>query len=205
GEGKSLRTCDWTARVTRGRPWPTGETAPQGRVLFLCAEDAIADTIRPRLDAAGADVSAVDVLTGIHVGGMERLVNLSTDVTHITTVFDQYRPAMMVIDPLSAYLGAADSYKNTDTRKVLAPLLAISERYHCVLVWILHLNKNTEHRAIFRAGGSVAFTAAARVAIAVGPHPHDPDRHAITQSKNNLTRRPCGWTFTIHDQHIEWG
>ena len=64
GCGKSTVTMDMAARVSTGRAWPLvfGGVAPIGSVLFLSAEDGLADTIRPRLDAAGADVAKVHAL-----------------------------------------------------------------------------------------------------------------------------------------------
>jgi putative DNA primase/helicase len=61
GEGKSFLTTDMAARVTSGTPWPDGSDCPQGSVVFIAAEDDPADTIRPRLDAHGADVGRLDL------------------------------------------------------------------------------------------------------------------------------------------------
>lgn len=67
GVGKSLVTLDLAARVTRGRPWPGtgGQPALPGRVLLLSAEDGPADTIRPRLEKAGAHLQRVELLWGL--------------------------------------------------------------------------------------------------------------------------------------------
>jgi hypothetical protein len=55
GLGKSTVTLDMAARVSTGRPWPDAPdvSTPVGSVILLSAEDGLADTIRPRLDAAG--------------------------------------------------------------------------------------------------------------------------------------------------------
>jgi len=44
---------------------PDGASACDGSVILLSAEDDAADTIRPRLDALGADVSRVHILEAI--------------------------------------------------------------------------------------------------------------------------------------------
>jgi hypothetical protein len=64
---KSFLTLDLAARVTRGTPWPDAPStsAPLGGVVLLTAEDDLADTVRPRLDAAGADVSRINVLQAV--------------------------------------------------------------------------------------------------------------------------------------------
>ncbi len=56
GLGKSLVTTAIATAVSLGARWPVGsDHAPRGSVVMLSAEDAVDDTIRPRLDAAGAD------------------------------------------------------------------------------------------------------------------------------------------------------
>ena len=66
GAGKSFLTCDMAARVSTGQPWPDGTPCDRGSVLLVTAEDDPGDTIRPRLDAQGADVSRVHQLAGLH-------------------------------------------------------------------------------------------------------------------------------------------
>jgi hypothetical protein len=67
--GKSFVTLDIAARLSTGKPWPDlpgVENVPAGTVL-LSAEDDLSDTIRPRLAAAGADLSRVKALEGIRL------------------------------------------------------------------------------------------------------------------------------------------
>src|SRR5262249_36843663 len=47
GVGKTYMLTDVAARISRGSRWPDGSRAEAGRVLYLTAEDGIADTIRP--------------------------------------------------------------------------------------------------------------------------------------------------------------
>src|SRR5690606_9804699 len=83
GLGKSFLTLDAAARVSRGAPWPDAPGVPTtaGGVVLLSAEDAIADTIRPRLDAARADVSRIAALEAVRDPGREsaRAFDLSHD------------------------------------------------------------------------------------------------------------------------------
>ena len=66
GDGKSLLCIDMAASITRGNLWPCStERAAQGRVLIISCEDDPGDTIRPRLEAAGADLEKVDLLKAI--------------------------------------------------------------------------------------------------------------------------------------------
>jgi hypothetical protein len=64
GLGKTFVCTDMIARVTQGDAWPDSPGAPNpvGSSLFVTTEDDPADTIVPRLIAAGADLNRVHVL-----------------------------------------------------------------------------------------------------------------------------------------------
>jgi putative DNA primase/helicase len=66
GLGKSQIGIAMAAAVTTGGPWPCNEGhAPLGNVIILSAEDDPADTIVPRLLAAGADRQRVQIITAV--------------------------------------------------------------------------------------------------------------------------------------------
>ena len=65
GLGKTFLACDLAARLSRGDPFPDGARPPTGEAAILTAEDGASDTLRPRLDAAGADVSKVHHIDGV--------------------------------------------------------------------------------------------------------------------------------------------
>ena len=67
GLGKSTLTLDLTARVTTRSPMPDGTRSLlcARAVIIVSAEDGIADTMRPRLEAAGADLERVHVLDSV--------------------------------------------------------------------------------------------------------------------------------------------
>src|SRR5215211_8806832 len=65
GLGKSAMTLDLAARVSSGRGFPDGAECESAGVVLLSAEDGLADTIRPRLDAAGADTSKILALATV--------------------------------------------------------------------------------------------------------------------------------------------
>ena len=173
--------------------------------MFLCAEDGLADTIRPRFDAAGGDASQVDVLVAVRDRQGERLVNLATDLAVLEAAVRRLQPSLIVIDPLSAYLGATDTHRDADVRRVLAPLLAVLDRSDAVLVWVAHLNKSSERQALYRPGASIAFVAAARVVAVVGAHPQQPNVSVFAQGKNNLAPLAPGLSYTVAEGRVVWG
>jgi len=184
--------------------FPDGDKCRLGKVIFLTAEDGAADTIRPRLDAMDADVANV-----FHFEGISRS---DDDVDYFQ--LDQHLPVLreaitddvrlFVIDPISAFMGDIDSHKNSDVRRILAPLAKLAEEKGIAVVGISHLTKGSaQSKAIYRTMGSLAFVAAARAAWAVVKDPDDDDRRLFLPIKNNLAD-VSGLAFRLIDGRVEW-
>ena len=205
GEGKSTFTLDVAARITQGAAWPDGGVAPQGSVLLLSAEDGLGDTIAPRLDAAGADSTYVHALTAIRsTDGTTRHADLSRDLPQLEAAIRQVQPVLVIIDPLSAYLGKTDTWKDSEVRSLLSPLVALADRYACAIVGVMHLSKSSGRKALHRLLGSIGFSAAARVVLAVATDPEDDSRRFLLPVKNNLTPPADVLAFTLGAGRIEW-
>jgi hypothetical protein len=219
GLGKSFVTMDLAARVSRAGAWPDGPTTLRqpGSVLILSAEDDPADTIRPRIEAGGGDLSRVQVVESVRAAdGRELGLDLSVDVTllarHLETV---ERPRLIVIDPISAYLGNVDSHNNAQVRGVLASLARLAMKHGPAIVCVTHLNKNPGGKAVYRTTGSLAFTAAARVVWQItrlpgGTGGGDENARAMLLVKSNLATTRTGLAFTIEtepgtrDPKVRW-
>ena len=106
GLGKSTIALDIVARVTTGTPWPDGTPGvPAAPVVLLSAEDGAADTIRPRLDAAGAAVEKVELLTGVRDGDRERGFHLA-DVAVLDVALVQTGARLVVVVSVRRRYGA---------------------------------------------------------------------------------------------------
>jgi len=210
GLGKSFLTCDLAARITTGALWPVDnlQRAPQGCVVMLNCEDELADTIRPRLDAHGADVERVVAIRAIRQSSQpsrERPFDLSRDITALEQTIEQLDDCkLVVIDPITAYLGPhTDSHKNAEVRAVLAPLADLAARRKVAIVAISHLNKGNGP-AMYRTMGSLGFVAAMRSAWCVSKDIAQPNRRLLLPLKNNLGSDINGFAFTIDDGRIRW-
>lgn len=197
GLGKSYLTQDAAARTSRGLPWPDGSLAPCGDVVILTAEDGLADTIRPRFDVLGGDPARVHVLTGIRTGDRERGVDISQDLAHMESLMVRVKARLVVIDPVSAYLGKADSYRDTEVRAVLAPVASLAERTGAAIIGVMHLTKGQQRQAIHRTQGNVAFVAAARAVFAVAEDREDPTRRLFLPVKMNIAPKPPGLAYRL--------
>lgn len=205
GLGKSFLCVDLAARISRGAEWPDlQEKASLGSVLLLTAEDGLADTVRPRADAAGADVSRLIVLDGVKERGEKRFFSLAEHIPILEAVIKS-RPnlSMIIIDPISAYLGDLDSHKNAEVRGALAPLSALAENSNVSIVGVSHLNKSTGgEKAIYRIMGSLSFVAAARACWGVIADPDDQDRRLFVPVKTNLSINSKALGFRIEGGRI---
>jgi len=201
GLGKSQLSCALAATVTTGGQWPCGEgISPRGSVIILSAEDDAADTIRPRLDAAGADVTKVLIVSAVQAADTKgrRSFNLQSDLLALErTISGAGDVVAVLIDPVSSYLGKVDSHKNAELRAVLEPLGEMAARLRVAVVAITHLNKSGSGSANNRFIGSIAFVAAARAAFIVARDNEDKERRLFLPTKNNVGREGNGLSFRI--------
>lgn len=203
GLGKSQVTCAVTAIVTTAGLFPNGEgIGPLGSVIILSAEDDAADTIRPRLDAAGADASKVYIVSAVRGEGGKgrRAFNLQADLELLEAEIKRIGDVkLVVIDPVSSYLGKVDSHRNAELRAVLEPIGEMAARLGVAVLSVTHLNKGNG-TANNRVIGSIAFVAAARAAFVVCRDPDDNERRLLLPTKNNLGPEGAGIGFRVGTQ-----
>lgn len=188
GKGKSLITMDIAARVSTGAAWPDEDIGRDALdVLLLSAEDDPGTTIRPRLDAAGADVARVSLIEAVRDGGSDRPLELDADLDRLGEEL-QSRPdcALVVIDPISAYLGDVNDHKNAEVRGLLARVQKLAEAHSVAVLLVSHLAKSQDIDPQLRTIGSIAFTAAVRTAFMVLDDPEDGARRILLMAKNNI-------------------
>src|SRR5207249_5432167 len=123
---------DLAARLTRGWSMPDGSEAgcPPAGAVIVSLEDGIADTIRPRLEAAGADLARVRIVSTLtSVDGIQRTPTIPDDLPQIEAAIQSVDAKLLVLDPLVATLGAeTNSYRDQDIRRTLAPVAALAGR-----------------------------------------------------------------------------
>jgi hypothetical protein len=197
GGGKSLLSLATAAKFSRCEPLPDSKgIITECDSLFLCAEDPIAQAVRPRAEANGADLS--------------RIFFIEAEDLDVGEIFGRLRQALtanprikfVVVDPLNAFLKAGtDYFRDPDVRRaLLRPLAAIAEETGAAVLGICHLNKRTdESGALNRIGGSVAYGAAARSVLALGFDPDNPERRLLAPAKCNYSKMPGTVAFTIGD------
>jgi AAA domain-containing protein len=199
GVGKSWLTVALAAQISRGEKLPGVKHDAQPRsVLLLTAEDGAADTIRPRLDAAGADLSKVHVIT-------EPLSLDKYGAAKLKAEIERLKPALVIIDPIVAYLPErTDMNSASAVRPVLARLAKVAEEAGIAIAFVRHLAKGTRDKAIYRGLGSIDFTAACRSVLMVGFDPNDGDKRVVAHVKSNLAAPGPSLAHTLKGGRFAW-
>jgi hypothetical protein len=184
-QAKSTLTYDITARVTKGLDMPhSGGAATPAGVVLLQGEDDLAAVVRPRLEAAGADLSRVIAFD--KAGSAGRPLVLPDDLPLIEKAAAEVQARLVVIDPLTAFVRSLSS--DQGTRQALGPLTAFAERTGVAVLLVRHLTKGGTSNPLYRGAGTIGIIAAARAALLAADHPapEGPHRHVLVQTKASL-------------------
>jgi hypothetical protein len=201
GTGKSTLTLTIAAKVSTGSPFPDGARPERADVILLNAEDDIGDTIRPRLEAAGADLARCWVLPDVQPDPDRppRPPELPADVDAIEGMVKDKQAALVVVDPLMAFLaGQVDSHRDQDVRRVLASLTYMAGRTGAAVLVVRHMNKG-QGSALYRGSGSIGIVGAARAGLLVAPDPDDDNRRVLAMTKSNLAKMPDALAYRLVD------
>jgi putative DNA primase/helicase len=214
-QGKSQITCYMAAVISTGKPWCDDDKhkkRPASNVILLNAEDAADTVIKPRLLAAGADVRKVYTIKSVlkyndRGEATETDMSLAQDMQALDLALtEKGNVGLVVIDPISAYLGKVDSHNNSEVRGILAPLARLAEKHNVAMVCVSHLNKGSGGKVTDRVTGSLAFSAAARAVYLVGSDPDDDadeDAKMFVAGKTNLAPNVKALSFKI-ESHTVW-
>lgn len=201
GVGKSYLMAALMSHVTKGQPFPSEDNTltPRG-CLYYTAEDSPSHTIGPRLELLGANQSLVYV----------HPLPISLDEAGLSEIRRDIRtsqPALVVIDPIIAYLkDSTDMHRANEVRKNLAPLAVLARETNTAIVCVRHMNKGGEgQKAIYRGQGSIDFLAAVRSELQVFGSISDPSLRYIAHVKCNLGPGCKVVTYTLKEGMFEWG
>lgn len=211
GVGKSTLTSEIAARITTGTSFPNGIERKPRDVVFIAVEDGVADTIKPRVAAAGGNEQHAHFIH-IEQDGNEITPDLERHLECIKAAIEAIgNVGLLIIDPIMALLGnSVDSYRDQDVRKVTTPLARLAEELNLAILIVRHPNKGSSNNALLRGGGSMAFIGSARVGWVVGKHPDNPDIRVLAISKSNIGTMNESLEFqltndeTYNCARIEW-
>ncbi len=183
GLGKSTWLMAIAASVSRG------ELGEPGDVIIVSFEDPAAEVLRPRAEAAGADLRRLHEVVVEGLDGIDP-VRLPRDVGELLRMIGEVQARFVIIDPVVAAIDTAfDAHKDQHVRAVLAQLAAIAEEKMCAIALVGHLNKTPSSDPYIRVASSVAFWNAARSVVLVTEDPDEPESSRLVgQRKANWSR-----------------
>lgn len=209
GEGKTTMVLQIIAKLTRGeKVLPDGsgdgteileEKAESVNVIYQTAEDGLGDTIKPRLIEAGADCSRVLVIDDAD----EPLTMLDS---RLEEAIVQTNARLIVLDPIQGFLGAeVDMHRANEIRPLMKRVAVLAEKYHCAIILIGHMNKNSSGKSSYRGLGSIDFQAAARSVLVVGRIKNEPEIRVVCHVKSSLAPEGKSIAFRLDkDNGFEW-
>lgn len=196
GTGKTTVALALASTVTTGGQWPDGQRAQPANVVIWSGEDGIADTLAPRLAAAGADLSRVYFVSEVGEGDERRAFDPATDLAALHAACASLDGVGLVIVDSVVSAISGDGHKNNEVRRGLQPLVHLGESLGAAVLGISHFSKNSAGRATLdRVTGSLAFGALARVVLATARGVDD--RCVLVRDKSNLGPRGGGFRYTI--------
>jgi hypothetical protein len=213
GLGKSTMMLDLAARLSRGDTMPDGSptSGPAGSII-LSAEDDPARVIRPRLDAAGADVTRIAMVQFQDPDGAVReLIIQPKDLECLGSAILEYDARLVIVDPFVAYLPSeVNANRDQHVRKSLAHLRGLAEKTGAAIVFVRHLRKASADVAMYRGGGSIGIIGASRAGLLVALDPENEDRRILAVTKQNLGPKAQSLAFRIvadpggRQPRVEW-
>jgi hypothetical protein len=136
----------------------------------------------------------------VRVGDTERPPVLPSDLELLAAHVVNARVKLVIVDPLMAFIGMEyDAHRDQDIRRCLSPLAHLAERLHICILLLRHLNKLNGGAALYRGGGSIGISAAARSALIVGRDPHDPTGlvRVLAPNKVSITAEPKSLAYRL--------
>lgn len=209
GEGKTTIMLQIIAKLTKGELIFTGskeneitdlkqEIQPVN-VIYQTAEDGLGDTIKPRLLSAGADCSKVLVID-------DSKYPLTITDNRLEKAIIQTGARLVVLDPIQGFLGAdVDMHRANEIRPIMKHISMLAEKYHCAVILIGHMNKNSNGKSSYRGLGSIDFQAAARSVLIVGRVKNEPEIRVVCHIKSSLAPEGKSIAFRLDkNKGFEW-
>ena len=210
GEGKTTMVLQIIAKLTKGEavlPSDSDESALEEKtmvlepvnVIYQTAEDGLGDTIKPRLLSAGADCSRVMVID-------DNDQALTMMDARLEEAIIQTKARLVVLDPIQGFLGAdVDMHRANEIRPLMKRVALLAEKYHCAIILIGHMNKNSNGKSSYRGLGSIDFQAAARSVLIVGRIKNEPEIRVVCHVKSSLAPEGKSIAFRLDkDTGFEW-
>lgn len=145
GVGKTFVWCAIVAAISSGRrPFVLNNAFSDGieqepqKVMYFSSEDSNESVLRPRLRNSGANLLNIITIDS----AQEDFQKVKLNSSYLEALIDQYRPALVVFDPLQSFLpDRTDMSARNHMRQAMAKLHIYGENYGTTFLIIMHTNK----------------------------------------------------------------
>lgn len=153
GDGKTTMVLNLAAKLSKGEALDKNMKVTEPvNVIYQTAEDGLADTVKPRLELAGADCERIIVID-------ESDKSLSMVDERLEEAIVRTGARLLILDPIQAYLGGGmDMNRANEARDMTKKLGALAEKTKCAIILIGHMNKASGNKAAYRGMGSIDFS-----------------------------------------------
>lgn len=199
GDGKTMLVLNIAAKLSKGEGIDSEMKLTEPlTVIYQSAEDGLADTVKPRLEAAGANCENISVID-------DSIKSLSMIDERLEEAVIRTKAKLLILDPIQAYLGGdMDMNRANEARDMTKKLAALAEKYQCAIVLVGHMNKAAGNKAAYRGMGSIDFFAVARSVLLVGRVEGEANIRAVVQIKNNLAAFGRPKAFELSEDGFHW-
>ena len=199
GDGKTTLVLNIAAKLSKGEGIDREMKLTEPlTVIYQSAEDGLADTVKPRLEVAGANCENISVID-------ESIKSLSMIDERLEEAVIRTKAKLLILDPIQAYLGGdMDMNRANEARDMTKKLAALAEKYQCAIVLVGHMNKASGNKAAYRGMGSIDFFAVARSVLLVGRVEGEANIRAVVQIKNNLAAFGHPKAFELSEDGFHW-
>ena len=180
GLGKSTIASGIAAQAT------TGElTGKPINVAYVATEDSLSITVKPRLQAAGADLDRTFLLNVTTEEGHEGALSLPGDIHRLGDALKDHDVKLVILDAAkSAMHSSLDGYRDDDVRQFLEPLAGLCDALDIVVIGLVHFGKRESTDPGKLILGSIAWSQIARSVLSVAVD--DEGTLVVTNTKGNL-------------------
>lgn len=204
GVGKGLYIAQLVAYVTTGKATDFFSEPPTstGNVVIFSAEDQLDSVLKPRLEAAGANLNKVwAVEPGSYfedTGEMPYLDDPKTINQIVAT-----RPSLVVFDPIQQFLSPKAGLNSRMKMREATTLLRATGREHgFAVLMVVHTNKSTNTSGRKRLSGSADLWDVARSVMIMGRTKNEGKVYVSHEKVSNATPAETV-LFTIAESEVQ--
>ena len=202
GGGKTFLSLYICAAVSDGRAFiGDNETCTREpkNVIYQTAEDGLSDTLKPRLEAI---IPSPNYRNIYNIEEESSAIQLK-DTKRIEEALRELNPALIIFDPIQAYLGAeVDMNRANAIRPIMARIGILAEKYACTFLFIMHNTKMKQASALNASLGSIDIPGVSRSMLMLDINPQNPNQLILCHTKSSLSRHGKSIVFHLEDGNI---